>query len=107
MMVENAIVVLDVGKTVSKLSLWTSRGELICRDARPNARRSDGGIGVLDVDGIAPWLIETLAGYSRQAHIAHIIPVAHGAGIAAIRDDALVHLPLDYEETIPSPVRAA
>jgi len=106
-MVENAIVVLDVGKTVSKLSLWTSRGELICRDARPNARRSEGDIGVLDVDGIAPWMIETLAGYSRQALIAHIIPVAHGAGIAAIRDDALVHLPLDYEETIPSPVRAS
>lgn len=107
MIMENAIVVLDVGKTMSKLSLWTSSGELINRDTRPNALRLDGEIRVLDVEGIAPWVIETLAGFGTQADISHIIPVAHGAAIAAVRDGELVRLPLDYEGGVPSLVRAA
>ncbi|KCZ93464.1 FGGY-family carbohydrate kinase [Hyphomonas johnsonii] len=103
----NAIVVLDVGKSMSKLSLWTSGGELIDRKVRPNARCLDGDFAVLDVAGIAPWVIDTLSAFGHQAHIAHIIPVAHGAGIAVIRDGALAHLPRDYEAAVPGPVRDA
>ncbi|MEM5518026.1 hypothetical protein WNY37_13800 [Henriciella sp. AS95] len=103
----NAIVVLDVGKTMSKLSLWTADGEPICREARPNERRSSGDFDVLDVEGITPWVIDTLKSFSEQAIITKIIPVAHGAALAVVRDGKLAAQPMDYETSLPAHIAEA
>lgn len=96
-----AIVILDVGKTMSKLTLW-SAGELLARETRPNARVQGPGYAALDAPGIERWLLEMLARFGRKAEIGAIIPVGHGAAAAIVRDGALVLPPMDYESPIPA-----
>ena len=103
----SAVIVLDVGKTVSKLSLWSPEGGLIARQVRENARVTAGASAVLDVDGISEWLISTLTQFAALADVGHIIPVAHGAGLAILRSERLVMAPLDYETKIPDDIRLA
>jgi len=95
-----ATIVLDVGKTLSKLSLWTPEGRLLERRTRPNPRS-----GTLDASGIENWIEGTLRELGMLAHIGSIIPVSHGAAAAVIRDGALAQAPLDYETEVPEPVR--
>ncbi|MDR3528554.1 MAG: hypothetical protein P4L57_14885 [Rhizomicrobium sp.] len=96
-----AVVVLDVGKTLAKLSLW-SQGRLLDRRTRPNARCvSSAGYPCLDTKGIEAWLAEGLADFARQAPIGAIMPVAHGAGAVLIAPDGSYLEPLDYEAALP------
>jgi len=96
-----AVVVLDVGKTMSKLTLWNG-GELIARETRPNISVEGPGYAALDASGIEHWLLEMLAQFSRTAEIGAIIPVGHGAAAAIVRDGAIVMPPMDYESPIPA-----
>lgn len=106
-MADDLIVVLDVGKTLAKLSLWTRRGELVARESRQNARIDAGQYTALDVEGIEAWMGEILAQFAGRGRIGAIVPVGHGAAAAIVRDGALACPPLDYEEPIPSDVRRA
>jgi len=98
----NAIV-LDIGKTMSKASLWSPKGELLARCTRANLPSAGPGYPALDATGIEAWLAEALAELARLAPVSSIIPVAHGAGFAVLRDGALLLPPMDYElELSPS-----
>ncbi|RYD28214.1 MAG: hypothetical protein EOP89_03025 [Lysobacteraceae bacterium] len=66
---DELIVVLDVGKTVAKPTLWTAAGELVERLFRANKRIDAGAYLALDVDGIDGWLGETLAFISSKGSI--------------------------------------
>lgn len=101
------IIVLDVGKTLSKLTLWTADGQLLERRTRLNQRISLPRYTALDAAGIEAWLIETLTEFAALAPISAIIPVGHGAAAAIIRDGQLVCEPLDYEHPLPASERAA
>jgi sugar (pentulose or hexulose) kinase len=96
-----AIIILDVGKTRAKLSLWDSKGTLIDRQTRANVATD----GALDVHGIALWLSGTLALFAKSADVGAILPVAHGAAAAIIHDGKLIHPPTDYEAPIPPEMR--
>jgi sugar (pentulose or hexulose) kinase len=96
------IIVLDVGKTISKLTLWTKTGALLCRCTRDNTRIFRGAMAVLDVHGIEAWLRETLRDFAAYGQVTAIVPVAHGASLALIRDGALLTEPLDYEASLSS-----
>lgn len=96
-----ARVVLDLGKTLSKLTLWSNDGQLIDRQTRPNEVQIDGGLRRLDAAGIEAWLLETLAAMAARDHIDTIIPVGHGAACAIVRDGAFVTPPVDYEADYP------
>lgn len=96
-----AFIVIDMGKSLSKVSLWDRAGRRLDARARPNAV----GGGVLDVAGIAGWLIEALGVWAGQP-VEAIVPVGHGAGVAALRDGALAFAPLDYEAAIADEVTA-
>jgi len=100
-MAERTTVVLDVGKTLSKLSLWTPDGRLLERRTRPNPRTD-----TLDAAGIEAWIEATLREFAKLTHVGALIPVSHGAAAAVIRDGKLVQPPLDYEAAIPEAVRA-
>lgn len=104
---DDLIVVLDVGKTLAKLSLWTRHGELAARESRPNARVDGDRYAALDVEGVETWMAETLARFAGLGRIGAIVPVGHGAAAAVIRDGALACPPLDYEAPIPAEVRRA
>jgi len=103
----NCTVVLDVGKTNSKLTLWTTTGVCLERRVRPNATVETGQYRTLDVAGIDAWLADTVRDYAQRAVISTIIPVAHGAGAALVRQGELFAPPMDYEQEIPADIRAA
>lgn len=97
-------VVVDIGKTLAKVSLWSPDGRMLDRQTRQNQACTSDGIARLDAEGIAAWLPDALARYADHP-IRAIIPVAHGAGIAAIHDGALAFAPLDYEAEPPHDIR--
>jgi sugar (pentulose or hexulose) kinase len=99
---DRAIIVLDIGKTHAKLSLWEWDGVVIERRVRAN---TTDGVS-LDASGVEGWLAETLTGYAKLAHVGALIPVTHGAAVAIVRDGALVAPPRDYEADIPANVSA-
>ena len=98
--------VLDVGKTLAKLSLWTPGGEMVAKATRPNLRTEADGVVSLDSAGIEGWIAETLAAFAGRGRVAAIIPVGHGAAAAIVRDGRLALPPADYEDAIPHEVRA-
>jgi sugar (pentulose or hexulose) kinase len=100
-----AVVVLDVGKTLSKLSLWTPEGQQIAYCSRANDRIDAGAYVALDADGIEQFLADSLSSFARIADVGAIIPVGHGAAAAIVDSRGLVLPPLDYEHPIPSGLR--
>jgi sugar (pentulose or hexulose) kinase len=90
-------IVLDIGKTQSKASLWEEAGSCVAYRERPNCRPTEGERITLDIHGIEAWLAAVLREYASLGPVSGLIPVAHGAGIALIRDGALQCSPLDYE----------
>jgi sugar (pentulose or hexulose) kinase len=93
-------VVLDIGKTLSKLTLWTADGTLLARATRPNEKVATRHYAALDVHGIEAWVAETLKDFAAHGRIGAIFPVGHGATAAIVRDGALACLPMDYEQPI-------
>ena len=106
-MTERAAVVLDVGKSRSKLSLWAPGGRLLERRSRPNEPIETPAYRGLDAPGIEHWLAGVLADFARIAEIGALVPVGHGAAAALLRGDRLAHPPMDYEQPIPPAVRRA
>ena len=106
MLQPSTVAVLDVGKTLSKLSIWSPEGQLLERRQRTNLVQSGGGIRRLDVRGIGEWLVGELE--SLSAHRPSVlVPVAHGAAVALIQGEQLGADPLDYEQAPPPDVLAA
>src|ERR1700716_588643 len=97
MMGEGWTIVLDVGKTFSKGTLWDECGVCVALRSRPNRRVEGGGGLILDAVGIERWLEGTLSEFATLGPVDAIIPVAHGAGAALISDGRLQYAPIDYE----------
>jgi len=96
-----ATIVFDLGKTHAKVSLWDESAKCITKVSRSNqVRRAPAGYRCLDVEGIDPWLLDTLSHFAQLAPVRQIIPVAHGAAFALVQGKSLVALPMDYEEDI-------
>jgi sugar (pentulose or hexulose) kinase len=96
--VDEAVAILDVGKTNTKLTLWSGRGELLARRERRNATVPGAAYQELDAAGIEAWLVESLRACVALARIRAIVPVAHGAAVALVADGRLFAPPLDYED---------
>jgi sugar (pentulose or hexulose) kinase len=90
-------VVLDIGKTHSKATLWDERGQCQAQRSRTNQRLTFGSTLALDVSGIEKWLQQTLSEFAKLGSIHAIVPVAHGAGVALLGRGQLQCAPLDYE----------
>lgn len=99
-------VVVDIGKTNAKASLWDAAGVLLARVSRANSPQQADGYRALDVVGIEAWLMESLREFARQTRIARIVPVGHGAAAAVIEDDRLFAAPMDYEGEVTAVERA-
>lgn len=90
-------IVLDIGKTHSKSTLWNETGNCVGRRVRPNPQVNTGNCLTLDTAGIERWLRGVLSEFARLGPIGAIVPVAHGAGVALIAKGRLQTAPLDYE----------
>lgn len=106
-MPDDLTAVLDVGKTLAKLSLWTAEGECVARASHANQRVDAGAYVALDAAGAEAWMAEVLSDFAQKGSIGAIVPVAHGAAAAVVRDGELAAPPIDYEEEIPPAVRRA
>jgi sugar (pentulose or hexulose) kinase len=93
-----ANVVLDIGKTHSKLSLWGADGRLVERHARANPVRHGARYRELDIEGVEAWLAEILARFAGLAPIGAIVPVGHGAAAVLIHEGRVFAPPMDYED---------
>lgn len=91
-------IVLDIGKTNAKLTLWDTSGRLLERAVRTNERIDAGGYTALDAAGIESWMADTLKAFSAIGPIKAIYPVAHGAAAVLVKNGEAALLPLDYEE---------
>jgi sugar (pentulose or hexulose) kinase len=105
--VEQAIAVLDVGKTHTKLTLIAPDGRLVANRMRANAVLSKGAAQYLDTEAIEVWVVASLRELAREANILGVVPVAHGAAAALVQDDRLVLPVLDYETAVPDPISRA
>jgi sugar (pentulose or hexulose) kinase len=103
---DRCTVVVDIGKTHSKLTLWTPDGVLMARRSRPNAVVDAGGYRALDAVAIEVWTAATLKEFAGLGHVGTIVPVGHGAAAVLIRDERLACAPIDYEQPIPAATRA-
>ena len=102
---DQAIAVVDIGKTRSKLSLWAADGRRLAERDHLNASAARVP-AQLDLAGIEAWLKRALAEAAREAEIAAIVPVGHGAAAVLMDGDAPVAA-LDYEADPPRNVAAA
>lgn len=101
LLTEGRTIVVDVGKTLAKVSLWSADGRCLDRATRANARQPAAPYSALDVAGTTDWLIDTLKRFAGHP-VSAIVPVSHGAAVAGIRDGALAFAPPDYEWPIPA-----
>jgi sugar (pentulose or hexulose) kinase len=103
---EQGIAVVDIGKTRSKLTLWSLAGARLAGFDRANLTPAAAGPLQLDLAGVAAWLTGALASAARVAELTAIVPVGHGA--AAVLMDADTPLAaLDYEAEPPPDLAAA
>jgi hypothetical protein len=63
-------IVLDVGKTLSKATLWDEVGHCVAHRSRPNRKSTGGGSLTLDVAGIEQWLESVLKEYAHLLRLA-------------------------------------
>lgn len=96
-----ASVILDIGKTNSKLSLVAADGRVLEEQRRPNRVLPAGPYPHLDVEGLWPWMLQTLKEFATKARITSLVPVTHGATAALVDEQGLTLPVLDYEFTPP------
>jgi sugar (pentulose or hexulose) kinase len=99
-------IVIDLGKTLSKVSLWSRDGRCLDKQTRACRPQPAAPYVPLDLAATADWVIQTLGRYSAHP-VEAIIPVAHGAAVAGIRSGVLAFSPMDYEWELPGEVLAA
>lgn len=100
-MPRGAIIVIDLGKTLSKVSLWSRDGRCLDKVTRPNQRQAAAPYVPLDTAATADWILDALASFAGHP-VEHIVPVAHGAAVAGLRGTELALIPPDYEREAPT-----
>lgn len=90
--------VVDIGKTRSKLLVLDGAGNVVTQADQASATRHDGPWPALDTPAIEAWLADALAGLGRlRRRLRTASFSAHGAAFAAVEGDALAWAVPDYE----------
>jgi sugar (pentulose or hexulose) kinase len=98
---QGAFIVIDLGKTLSKVSLWSRDGRCLEKVSRSNQVLAASPYVPLDTASTADWLMEALKGFAGHP-VEAIVPVAHGAAVAGIRAGKLAFASPDYEWEPPA-----
>jgi sugar (pentulose or hexulose) kinase len=97
----DALIVLDIGKTNAKLALIDAGGRVLAEQRRPNVVLTDGPYPHHDTEGLWDWMLATCRLFAQAANVSAIVPVTHGATAALVDNDGLVLPVLDYEAQLP------
>jgi sugar (pentulose or hexulose) kinase len=98
---DGLIAVFDMGKTLTKLSLWNRAGKEIKQFTCPNKGTANADYPVLPVEQVGLWLTSTLSAAKHYGNISAIIPVAHGAAAVLVKNGKVACAQIDYEATPP------
>lgn len=81
--------VLDIGKTRSKLLVLDAQGQVVAQQDHASRVRHDGAWAALDTAATAEWLQHALAGLGgMRRELGRVVVSAHGAAFAAIDPEA-------------------
>ncbi|MAZ16769.1 MAG: carbohydrate kinase [Ahrensia sp.] len=102
----SALAVLDLGKTNSKLFVFSDDGRLLGEERTKPVWTNFRGRSVLDEDALLDWMHGAL-GKAALAHDADRVMIsAHGCTFSLTGGGELLHPILDYEQEIPDSVAA-
>lgn len=99
---QGVAIVIDIGKTNAKVSLWSRDGRCLAREVRANApsEMSPDGYLTLDTPATMDWLQRVLGGFAGQP-VEAIVPVAHGGAVVGVSKGCFAFDPPDYEWAMP------
>lgn len=102
-----ALAVFDLGKTNSKLFVFSRDGELLDQQRTKPVWVQYRGRSVLDDTKLYDWMRSVLVDVVAKHDVGHMIVSAHGCTFALVNGEAgLLHPILDYEQEIPDAVAA-
>ena len=96
------LAVFDLGKTNSKLFVFSPSGDILAEARTAPRWREQGGIRVLDDAGLYAWMREALANAADEHRVEAVMFSGHGCTFALIAGGELVHPILDYEQEPPA-----
>lgn len=100
----DGVIVIDIGKTHSRVSLLDEHGQGLWHTARESPAHAGAPYRAFDTQALWSWICEALAGIGRMAQPSAIIPVTHGAAAAFVDSAGTLLSPvLDYEHEIEAP----
>lgn len=99
-----ALAVFDLGKTNSKLFVFSSDGTLLDERRTKPVWTEHRGRGVLDDERLFSWMKHELADATAAHGVTGLTVSGHGCAFALVRGAELLHPILDYEQEIPEAV---
>ncbi len=99
--------VLDIGKTNAKISLWNRAGACVARKVRANSAGVGADYPSLDLEGLEGFVASSVREMATLGPIGRVVPVTHGAAAVLMREGRPFLPPMDYEVDIPADVRRA
>ncbi len=100
------LAVCDLGKTNSKLFIFSPAGEIV-DEVRTSARWTEhNGLRVLDEAHLHQWMTRALADMADRYPLQGLIHSGHGCTFALVGENSLTHPILDYEQEPPLEARA-
>lgn len=100
------LAVFDLGKTNSKLFVFSPAGALLDERRTKPVWQDFRGRSVLDDDALFSWMNRELAEVVAAHGVTGLMVSAHGCAFALVRGSELLHPILDYEQEIPAAVAA-
>lgn len=107
MTTDQAVAVLDIGKTHAKLLVVDDNGEVLRAFRTASGSLPGPPYRHIDCAAIWDWLLGALRQAAGQAQIRTIVPTAFGSSAALIAGDDLALPVLDYEEDPPAAIKQA
>lgn len=99
-----ALAVFDLGKTNSKLFVFSPDGALLDERRTKPIWHDFRGRSVLDDERLFGWMNHELAEVAVTQGVTRLMISAHGCAFALVRGSELLHPILDYEQEIPGAV---
>ncbi len=101
----NAVAIVDLGKTRAKVSVFSTRGEVLATLDAPSSQFASTA-GTLNIEGIGEWCDNALVSLYERFPFAHLIPVTHGATAVIVDRNNNPGPVQDYEAPIDAAVSA-
>lgn len=98
------LAVFDLGKTNSKMFVFSPEGEILAEQRQAPEWREHNGIRVLDDVRLEAWMRAALTKAVAEHGIEGVMFSGHGCTFALVADGSLTHPILDYEQEVPASV---